>query len=116
VLGEPVVVSAEEFAGMELDARVELIRQLIPLGLRAVEETLSEEVTRLAGARYSREGGQPGLARYGSRHPMPVDRQSQEERRRRERPFLPGCHRAGDRGGDGCADASPCGSLREGLR
>jgi putative transposase len=66
VLGEPTVVSAEEFAGMELDAKVALIRDLIPLGLRAVEQTLADEVTQLAGARYSREGGQPGLARHGS--------------------------------------------------
>jgi len=66
VLGEPTVVSAEEFAGMELDAKVALIRALIPLGLRAVEQTLADEVTQLAGARYSREGGQPGLARHGS--------------------------------------------------
>ena len=60
------MVSAEEFAGMELDAKVALIRALIPLGLRAVEQTLADEVTQLAGARYSREGGQPGLARHGS--------------------------------------------------
>jgi len=65
VLGEPTVVSAEEFRAMELDAKVELIRALIPLGLKAVEHTLADEVTQLAGARYSREGGQPGLARYG---------------------------------------------------
>jgi transposase-like protein len=65
-LGEPTVVSAEEFRVMELDAKVELIRELIPLGLRAVEQTLADEVTELAGARYRREGGQPGLARHGS--------------------------------------------------
>jgi transposase-like protein len=84
VLGEPTVVSAEEFAGMELDAKVEFIRALIPLGLRAVEEMLDAEVTQLAGPRYSREGGQPGLARHGSnrssvrlagqRVPLPVPR------------------------------------------
>jgi len=45
---------------------VALIRDLIPLGLRAVEQTLADEVTQLAGVRYSREGGQPGLARHGS--------------------------------------------------
>jgi len=65
-LGELTVVSAEEFAGMELDAKVALIRDLIPLGLRAVEQTLADDVTQLAGARYCREGGQPGLARHGS--------------------------------------------------
>lgn len=36
--------------------RVALIQMLIPIGLRAVEEELQGEVTRLAGERYSREG------------------------------------------------------------
>jgi transposase-like protein len=64
-LGEPTVVGAEEFAGMELDAKVELIRALIPFGLKAAAELLDDEVTELAGARYRRDGGQPGLARHG---------------------------------------------------
>jgi putative transposase len=50
----------------ELDLRVELIRALIPIGLEAVEDTLQREVTKLAGERYQREGGQPGYARWGS--------------------------------------------------
>ena len=66
VLGEPGALSAEEFSGMDLDAKVELIRALIPLGLMAVSEMLEGEVTALAGARYRREGGPPGLVRYGS--------------------------------------------------
>jgi transposase-like protein len=66
VLGEPTLVSAEEFAGMALDAKVELIRALIPLGLNAARQMLDDEVVHLAGARYSRDGGQPGLARHGS--------------------------------------------------
>jgi len=65
VLGEPTLVSAEEFAGMALDAKVELIRALIPLGLNVARQMLDDEVVRLAGARYRREGGQPGLARHG---------------------------------------------------
>ena len=36
---------------LELDSRVEMIQALIPLGLKAVEELLQEEVTALAGAR-----------------------------------------------------------------
>lgn len=36
VLGAPTVVTAEEFAAMELDAKAELIKGLIPLGLMAV--------------------------------------------------------------------------------
>lgn len=50
----------------ELDARIALIQALIPLGLKAVEETLQKEVTDLAGERYSREGGQADYNRWGS--------------------------------------------------
>ncbi|MCH9034012.1 MAG: transposase [Planctomycetes bacterium] len=49
----------------ELDTRVELIQALIPIGLDAVNELLQTEVCRLAGERYSREGGVPGHARWG---------------------------------------------------
>jgi transposase-like protein len=49
----------------ELDPRVAMIQALIPLGLKAVQELLQEEVSQLAGARYRREGGQPGYARWG---------------------------------------------------
>lgn len=66
VLGEATVLSPEEFAAMELDAKAELIKALIPLGLMAVSHTLEAEVTELAGERYRRDGGRPGLARYGS--------------------------------------------------
>lgn len=66
VLGEPAMVSAEEFAAMAFDAKAELIKTLIPIGLMAVAQTLEADVTELAGERYRREGGQPGLARHGS--------------------------------------------------
>jgi len=56
----------EHSVARDVDARVALIQALIPLGLQAVAESLEEEVVRLAGARYSRTGGQPGLARWGS--------------------------------------------------
>lgn len=49
----------------ELDTRVELIRALIPLGLEAVQETLEQEVTALAGERYRHGSGRPGHARWG---------------------------------------------------
>lgn len=48
-----------------LDARVELIQALIPLGLEAVQALLEQEVTALAGARYQRGGGVPGYVRWG---------------------------------------------------
>lgn len=54
---------AGELSG--LDARVELIQALIPLGLEAVQALLEQEVTALAGARYQRGGGVPGYARWG---------------------------------------------------
>ena len=38
---------------------------LIPLGLRAVEDALSQEVTALAGARYARADGHPDVVRWG---------------------------------------------------
>jgi transposase-like protein len=48
-----------------IDTKVTLIQALIPLGLLHVEETLKQEVEQLAGARYAREGGEPGVVRYG---------------------------------------------------
>ena len=50
----------------ELDARIELIQALIPLGLRAVQDSLEDEVNELAGKRYSRAGGDCNLHRWGS--------------------------------------------------
>ncbi len=48
-----------------LNARVEMIQALIPLGLEAVNDLLQQEVIRLAGPRYSRTGGVPGYDRWG---------------------------------------------------
>ena len=56
----------EQSAALDVDARVALIQALIPLGLAAVSEVLEEDVRGLAGERYSRTGGLPGLARWGS--------------------------------------------------
>ena len=50
---------------LRLDTRVAMIQALIPLGLKAVNDVLQEEVTQLAGVRYRREGGLPGYARWG---------------------------------------------------
>ena len=50
---------------LTMDARAELIRALIPIGLEAVNELLQQEVTALAGARYGRGDGQAGYARWG---------------------------------------------------
>jgi transposase-like protein len=65
-LGEVEVVRREEYVEFELDAKVEAIRALIPLGLMHVNELLDQEVTALAGERYARkEGSSPGR-RHGS--------------------------------------------------
>lgn len=47
-------------------AALALIRALIPLGLKAVEEALVAEVNALAGPRYAREDQRPGVVRWGS--------------------------------------------------
>lgn len=48
-----------------VDAKVALIQSLIPLGLLHVADALRQEVEMLAGPRYARQGGRPGLVRYG---------------------------------------------------
>ncbi|MEX2182421.1 MAG: IS256 family transposase [Gemmatimonadaceae bacterium] len=45
---------------------VAMIQALIPLGLRAVEDALQQEVRALAGARYARDDGRPGISRWGT--------------------------------------------------
>jgi len=77
-------ISVEEYQDLEVNAKVEVIQALIPLGLMRVSEMLEAEVETLAGKRYSREGGDPNLARHGSnpssvklagqRHPIQVPR------------------------------------------
>ena len=83
-LGEPRIVSADDYEGLEVDAKVALIQSLIPLGLMHVAGMLEDEVERLAGRRYSREEGDPDLVRHGTnrssvklagqRHPIHVPR------------------------------------------
>jgi putative transposase len=68
--GQGTEVIAERLAAVPasaaaIDTKVELIQALIPLGLLHVEESLRQEVERLAGPRYARGGGQLGVVRYG---------------------------------------------------
>jgi putative transposase len=63
--GKVEVLRREEYEDLELDAKVEAIRGLIPLGLLHVQELLDQEVLALAGPRRAREDGAPGT-RYGS--------------------------------------------------
>ena len=54
-LGAVDIIDRAEYAELEVDAKVELIRSLVPLGLMHIEELLDEEVTALAGERYARK-------------------------------------------------------------
>ena len=47
-------------------AALAMIRALIPLGLRAVEDALLAEVTTLAGPRYARDDDRPAVVRWGT--------------------------------------------------
>ena len=64
-LGEPREVSWEEIEALELNPRVELIRQLIPLGLAEVGRMLEEEVEQLAGQRHARKTEDDRHYRHG---------------------------------------------------
>jgi len=50
---------------VNLDLRIEMIQALIPLALNEVNTMLQEDLERLTGKKYHREGGQPGLYRWG---------------------------------------------------
>ena len=65
-LGPVDIIRREEYAALEVDAKVELIRSLVPLGLMRVEELLDAEVTALAGERYARKNASVGGRRHGS--------------------------------------------------
>ena len=70
-LGPVDVIRREDSGDLALDAQVELIRSLVPLGLMHVEEMLDDDVTALAGARYARQDASIGGRRHG-RHPGTV--------------------------------------------
>ena len=65
-LGSVEIIRREDYADLELDAKVELIRSLVPLGLMHVEEVFDAEVTALAGERYARKDASMGGRRHGS--------------------------------------------------
>ena len=58
------VVSLKEYGALDLDSKVALIQELIPLGLMHIEEELQAEIKRLAGDKYQRNG-LPGYDRWG---------------------------------------------------
>ena len=83
-LGANAVVTAEHYANLEVDSKLECIRALIPLGLLHLQDLLEEEVCALAGARYARKaaalpgrrhGSNPGSVRLADqRHPLRIPR------------------------------------------
>ena len=84
------VASHPEFT--DLDTMIPLIQALIPLGLQAFAEVMQAEVAALAGAKYSRSGGAPGLVRWGHQpgsifladQKVPVEVQRVRDRHRRQ--------------------------------
>ena len=70
-LGPVDVIRREDSGDLALDAKVELIRSLVPLGLMHVDEMPDDDVTALAGARYARQDASIGGRRHGS-HPGTV--------------------------------------------
>jgi hypothetical protein len=52
-----------EYGAMDLNSKMALIHELIPIGLMHVKELLQEEVKQLAGERYKRNGI-PGYDRW----------------------------------------------------
>ena len=65
-LGPVDIIRREDYADLEVDVKVELIRSLVPLGLMHVEELLDAEVRALAGERYARKDASVGGRRHGS--------------------------------------------------
>ena len=65
-LGEVEIVRREEYAELEVDSKVEMIRALVPLGLMHVQELLDDEVKALAGERYARKEESVRGRRHGS--------------------------------------------------
>jgi len=66
IMGSPDVISRQDIEAMQVDARLELIRSLIPLGLSFVMEELDREVVSLAGAKHSRKAGEDNPRRHGT--------------------------------------------------
>ena len=65
VLGQVKIARREQFNDLDLDSKVEFIRNLAQVGMMHVQEMLDKNVAALAGPRYSR-GDQWAGSRYGS--------------------------------------------------
>lgn len=115
----------------EVNTTVACIQALIPIGLKAVEEELAKELTRLAGRKHSRTEGLPGVVRwcrqrgsvYLADQKVPMTYQRARNRRTRQEVPLPTYHRlqvpyAADTGlfrkvlyGLSCRDYAPAAAL-----
>lgn len=74
IKGKPETVDRKDFESLEMEQRIALIQELIPIGLMAVAEELNREVEDLVGARhqrtqssFKRHGYNPGTVRLGGR-------------------------------------------------
>ena len=65
VLEEVEILKPEEYQDTAVDVKVELIKELIPLGLMHVRDLLEEEVEELAGRRYERAEEAKTYVRHG---------------------------------------------------
>lgn len=65
---------------LNLDARVDMIQALIPLGLQAVEADLLQAVVELAGPRYQRSPDDRQFHRWGSENGCEEDNRFLQER------------------------------------
>jgi len=66
IMGNPEVISHQDIAAMQVDARLDLIRALIPIGMAHVAAELEQEVVSLAGVRHSRKTDQGAPRRHGT--------------------------------------------------
>lgn len=60
------VMDRADYTATDLNTKVALIQQLIPLGLMHVQETLAAEIEALAGVRHARKTNNEAGCRYGS--------------------------------------------------
>jgi len=66
VMKRKAVITRSEYESLELNSRLALIKELVPLGMMLVTEELQREVDEIAGGRYERkEGGLPAY-RHGT--------------------------------------------------
>jgi putative transposase len=65
-LGRVEVMDRQAFETQELDAKIQIINELIPLGLMHVQEELQSELKQLAGEKHARRGPEVVGYRHGT--------------------------------------------------